>query len=638
MRKSIVLLAFMLMAGMMPARATHYDFSATVSSGQTLFFKIEGNGVKVVSQYSLANATNYDDNNRPTGNLVIPNSISNDSASYVVVGIGNYAFRDCVGLSSVIIPNSVTSIGRQAFAGCVGLTAMTIPSPVTSIDGAFVGCANLLAVSLPNSISTMDGAFAGCSSLISVNIPTSVSSIGFMTFYNCSSLDSISIPSSVNAIAANAFSGCSSLASIKVEGGNLIFDSRDNCNAIILTANDSLIRGSNFTVIPNTVKSIGDYAFTGCSGLTSVVVPDSVTHIGEGAFMNCSSLVRVEVKGAVASLGKHIFEGCTSLEYISLPESLSLIYVNAFRYCSNIDSIMLHAVNPPVLLHEFNEDKLLLRSFRNSTFFVPCVSYQSYYDSWVSNNSLPYSIVFDSVSENTVFEPDSDANWSLQLLTNDSTMGVAEIVSLDGGFFNCVDTNAVIFAQANPHCHFDHWSSGRTLNPDTISLVSDSTIMACFDIDTHYVRLQGNDSIAILSGEGSYTYGSEATVSATMVSTDFGFDFWIVDDSIVSYNSNYSFVVTRDIKLTAVFVENTPNEVDVIDDEQIRIYPNPTSGKLTIEAEGFVFAELYDQKGNCVAVYHDSNNIDISRFPVGRYLFGIRTGKCYVNRSIIVSK
>lgn len=638
MRKSIVLLAFMLMAGMMPARATHYDFSATVSSGQTLFFKIEGNGVNVVSQYSQANATNYDDNNRPTGNLVIPNSISNDSASYVVVGIGTYAFRDCVGLSSVIIPNSVTSIGRQAFAGCAGLTAMTIPASVSSIDGAFVGCANLLAVSLPNSISSMDGAFAGCSSLISVNIPTSVSSIGFMSFYNCSSLNSISIPSSVNAIAANAFRGCTSLASIEVESGNLIFDSRDNCNAIVLTASDSLIQGCNTTVIPNTVKSIGDYAFSGCSGLTSVVVPDSVVQIGEGAFKNCSSLVRVEIKGAVASLGKHVFEGCASLEYLSFPSALSSIYVNAFRYCSNIDSIMLHAVNPPVLLHEFNEDKLLLRSFRNSTFFVPCVSYQSYYDLWVSNNNLPYSIVFDSVSENTVFEPDSDSNWSLRLLANDSTMGVAEIISMDGGYFNCVDTSAVIFAQANPHYHFDYWSNGSILNPDTIFLVTDTTIMAWFDIDTHYVKLYGNDSIAILSGEGVYPYGSEVTVSATMVSPDFGFDFWIVDDSIVSYDSNYSFVVTRDIELTAVFVENTPNDVVVVDDENVRIYPNPTSGNLTIEAEEFLFAELFDSKGNRLAVYRNANNIDISRFPGGRYLFGIRTRRSYVYRSIIISK
>lgn len=584
--------------------AVQYDFAATVPSGQMLFFKIEGNGVKVVSQYSQTNATNYDDNNRPSGNLVIPNNINNDSASYAVVGIGDYAFRDCVGLSSVIIPNSVTTIGRLAFAGCTGLTAMTIPSSVTTIDGAFVGCDNLIAVSLPNSITSIDGAFAGCSNLTLVNIPTSVTSIGFMTFYGCSSLDSITIPSSVNAIAANALRGCTNLVSIEVESGNPIFDSRDSCNAIVVTANDSLVHGCNTTIIPNTVKSIGDYAFAGCSGLTSIVVPDSIAQIGEGAFKNCSSLARVEVKGAVESLGKHVFEGCTSLEYLSLPESLSSIYVNAFRYCSNIDFLMLHAVNPSVLLQEFYEDKLLLRSFRNATFYVPCGYYQSYYDSWVSNNSMPYSIVFDTISGNTVFEPESDTNWSLQLLTNDSTMGVAELVSMDGGYFNCVDTSAVIYAQANPHYHFDHWDNGSILNPDTISLVSDTTIMAFFDIDTHYVRLHGNDSIAVLSGDGVYPYGSEATVSATMVSTDYSFDSWIVDDTIVSYDSNYSFIVTRDIELTAVFVENMPNDVAVVDDEQVRIYPNPTSGNLTIEADGFLFAELFDQKGNRLAVLY----------------------------------
>lgn len=635
MKRPVVLFLLMFYASSL-VWAVQYDFAASVSSGQTLFFKIEGTGVKVVSQYSQTNATNYDENNRPTGNLVIPNSISNDSTSFVVVGIGNYAFRDCVGLSSVVIPNSVTSIGRQAFAGCTGLTAVTIPSSVTSIDGAFVGCDNLIAVSLPNSITSMDGAFAGCSSLISANIPTSVTSIGFMTFYDCSSLDSIIIPSTVTAIEPNAFRGCVNLTSIVVENDNTVYDSRNGCNAIIVTASNSLIKGCNTTVIPSSVSSLGDYAFSGCSDIESIVVPQSVTDIGEAAFKDCTNLSHVEIQCPIATLNRLVFDGCSSLEYVSFPNTVSSISMNAFRNCTDIDSIVVNAEVPPTLTHRYGDDKLCLKQFRNSRFYVPCETYQLYDVLWLQNDSIPYSIVFSSVNENEIIE--QSVEFSLILFSNDTSLGGVGIVLQGDDEINCADSSAVIFAQPNPHCHFSHWSNGRTSNPDTVFLVSDTVVTAFFAIDAHSVRLHGNDSIAVLSGEGVYPYGSEVTVSVAMVSADYSFDSWMVGDSIISYDSNYSFEVTKDIELTAVFVENMPNDVVVVDNEDVRIYPNPTSGNLTIEADGFLFAELFDPKGDRLAVYRNANNIDISRFPVGRYLFGIRTRKYYVYRSIVISK
>jgi len=197
--------------------------------------------------------------------LVIPESITYSSKTYSVTSIGFQAFFYCSGLTSVTIPNSVTYIGISAFSGCSGLTSVTIGNSVTSIG---------------------DGAFRDCSGLTSVAIPNSVTSIGYEAFFGCTNLTSISIPNSLTSIDWRVFSGCG-LNSISVASGNTAYDSRNDCNAIIETASNTLIVGCQNSVIPNSVTSIGDWAFSYCSGLTSVTIPNSVTSIGGGAFANC---------------------------------------------------------------------------------------------------------------------------------------------------------------------------------------------------------------------------------------------------------------------------------------------------------------------------------------------------------------
>ncbi|MDD6132326.1 MAG: leucine-rich repeat protein [Bacteroidales bacterium] len=213
--------------------------------------------------------------NEYTGDVTIPSSVTYSGTTYSVTSIGDKAFGECSGLTSVSIPNSVTSIGNYAFAFCSGLTSVTIPNSVTSIG---------------------KGDFKGCSGLTSVTIPNSVTSIGDKAFEDCSGLTSVTIPNSVTSILGNAFSGCSGLESIVVESGNSKYDSRDNCNAIIETVTNTLLAGCKNTTIPNSVTSIGYGAFNGCSGLTSASIPNSVTYIGEYAFWDCSSLKKAIVK------------------------------------------------------------------------------------------------------------------------------------------------------------------------------------------------------------------------------------------------------------------------------------------------------------------------------------------------------
>jgi len=201
-----------------------------------------------------------------SGSIIIPSQVTYNGEPYSVTSIGVAAFSVCSSLTSITIPESVTSIGESAFRRCSGLTSINIPKGVTSIG---------------------DDAFLECSGLTSITIPESVTSIGRRAFYYCSDLTSITIPESVTSIGNYAFSGCSGLSSITVQEGNSVYDSRYNCNAIIQTANNTLIAGCKNTTIPNGITSIGDRAFLDCSDLSSITIPESVTSIGNSAFNGC---------------------------------------------------------------------------------------------------------------------------------------------------------------------------------------------------------------------------------------------------------------------------------------------------------------------------------------------------------------
>ena len=265
--------------------------------------------------------------------------------------INNSAFSGCSTLSSIMIPNSVTSIGSSAFKNCSGLNSITIPGGVTSISNdVFDGCSGLSTISV-NSSNTVYDSRNNCNAIIekasnslivgckNTIIPSTVTNIGDKAFYGCSGLVSITIPSSVTNIGSRAFGLCRGLTAISVNSSNTVYDSRNNCNAIIEKASNSLIVGCKNTIIPSTVTTIGHYAFYGCNSLTSITIPDGVTSIGHYAFNGCSSLTSITISSGVSSIGSYAFCGCSGLTSITIPNGVTSISSFAFWLCSSLTSI-----------------------------------------------------------------------------------------------------------------------------------------------------------------------------------------------------------------------------------------------------------------------------------------------------------
>ena len=366
-----------------------------------------------------------------SGIITIPATVTYGNVEYSVTSIGGAAFAYCNGLTSVIIPNSVTSIGNSAFMECGNLTSVTIPNSVTSIGHeVFEGCSSLTSLNveagntcydsrencnaiietatntlisgtkntiIPNSVTSIDElAFSFCYGLTSITIPNSVTSIGTSAFHGCQDLTSVTIPNSVSSIGGGAFNECSSLTSLNVEAGNTYYDSRENCNAIIETATNTLISGTKNTIIPNSVTSIGNSAFGDCSGLASITIPNGVTSIGHNAFRGCHNLTSVTIPNSVISIGSF-----------------------AFFECGNLTSVSVEAVTPLVITEN------TFTNITNATLYVPIGSKANYVAASVWKD-------FKNIIEGNIVSKNVTTAGTLSTLISDAEKNTITVLTLTG--------------------------------------------------------------------------------------------------------------------------------------------------------------------------------------------------------------
>ena len=342
-----VLLALSVMAGMAQTTFTVDDLN----------YQVNPDGVSVTV---TGHALDYEHANGP---LNIPESVNYEGTDYAVTSIGNSAFLYYFYLTNLSIPNSVTTIEDGAFAYCSGFTGdLIIPNSVVAIgQSAFFTCYGF------------DGDLV---------IGNSVTTIGEYAFDDCNGMHGVlNIPGNVTTIGLDAFRYCD-FGGITVDPANTVFDSRDNCNAIIRTSTNELVTGCVNTVIPTSVTAIGENAFCGLDGLTSINIPNSITSIGAGAFAFCFHLTGdLTIPNSVETIGAGAFMQCSGFNgTLTIGESVKYIGDYAFRQCGGFTGAVSLATVPPELGNEPGWNCVVFQQFGYPILTVPygcAAAYQS---------------------------------------------------------------------------------------------------------------------------------------------------------------------------------------------------------------------------------------------------------------------
>ena len=550
MKKTILFLSVLLSCSQ---AAFAYDFSAVAPSGQTLYYNING-GEVIVTHPNNSDNTPWQNYSNPVGDLIIPDTVTYSGTTYSVTSIGLAAFCQCSGLTSVIIPNSVTSIGNSAFSHCSGLTSVIIPNSVTNIGySAFCLCTGLTSVTIGNSVTNIgNDTFFGCSGLTSITIPNSVTNIGNWAFSYCDSLTSVTIGDSVINIGENAFCCCCSLTSITIPNSvtNIGYSAFYGCTSLTsITIGDSVTR-------------IGVDAFYGCTSLTSVIIPSSVTYIGGNAFYGCTGLTSVTI--SARSIGPYAFNSCSNLTSVTIGGSVSRIDNAAFSYSTSLTSITFLRQSPPTM-GSFSTVFNGMPS--NYMVYIPCGSLSQY------SNKIPSSHL-------------QQMYYDFSAVSADDSTGTVDILTEP----TCANHNAVISAVPADGYLFNHWSTGSTDNPYTLTVTSDTTITAFF-VEAYIVTvLVDNPATGSITGGGVYGEGSSVTITA-YPADGYLFDHW----STGSTDNPYTLTVISDTTIT-VFFEDA-NIVTVLVD-------NPAMGSVT---------------GG--GAYENGSSVTITAYPADGYLF-----------------
>jgi len=659
-----IILTFLLCAAGMTAWA--YSF---VKDG--IYYNITSNSAPYTVEVTYKDS-NY---NSYLGDVVIPESVTYNSKTYSVTAIGWTAFYDCTGLTSVTIPNSVKSIGSSAFSGCIGLTSVTIPSSVKTIkEYAFSRCGNISNITIPGTVTSIgDYAFedvlninySGTASgrpwgaratggyvengivysnssktillaasifTTQATIPNTVTKICDKAFYKCENLTSISIPNSVTEIGSSAFGNTGWYNNqpngiLYLDGWCLGYKGEKPTGNLTIAEGTRGIADRSFpgctdltsVTIPNSVISIGSYAFSTCTGFTSITIPSSVKKIGFLAFVDCNidtvnynaadckilpsdyganpspfsvlsaaegirSLFRVlNIGNEVRNIPTALCTRNPNIVSVTMSQSVSRIEQNAFTYCSSLISVTL---GKSVTMIEQNAFK-------------------------------------DCSSLNTIIA----LGTTPPTLETDAFSGISSVTVL---FVPC-GTKLSYFQQFNTF-NLNNIYDDCTSYPVTIN--STGSLGGEISVSVSEAQL-GNEVMVYATPNSGYYLSSIKAYNANNPSQTVPISLANTKGTLT-----YSFVMMPfPVKVEASFVKGSTGIGEESCNIATTIYPNPTNGKVTIEAENLQRVSVFNLMGQKIMENTASGNsfeCDMSSYGAGIYMMQIETTNGFATKRVVV--
>lgn len=523
-------------------------------------------------------------------------------------------------LKHLVIENGATYIGKYAFYGCESLVSVTLPNTLANIGyAAFRNCTSLPSVTLPDSLVSIDElAFYYCASLVGITFPSSIVSIGVRAFCDCSSIENVFIPRSVANIGEGAFSRCPKIESMSVESGNAVYDSRNNCNAIVETATNTIIAGCNNSEIPLTATSIGVCAFQGCQ------------------------LKSLDLHNNIVEIGKLAFSRCGLLSSISIPKSVESIGEGAFGYCNNVKSIVVSPLNGTYdsrnncnAIIETQTNRLI-NGCNSSTIPNTVVSIENY-AFWgcmsITSITIPNSVV--TIGDNTF--SDCTSLVSMKIPNSVITIG-------DSAFSSCTSMISVEIPNSIVTIGEDVFYGCSSL----VSMKIPNSVAAigyfAFGFCSNLVSLTISNSVTKI-GDGAF-FGCSSLASVYCLATIpplcegnnvFNNEVQETSTLFVPFGCLQKYK-DADVWKDFIHVAELPQGYGVEECLEIEfsIFPNPTTDIVNVKCKDMTKVTVFGMRGETIVdVNTNADSYVITDLNVGTYFVRIETAKGGMTQKIV---